>query len=41
MDVHVHRWQPDELTTLAKAAGFTPHPTPQLPQDVLCFLRCD
>ncbi len=39
MDVHVHRWQPEELTALAITAGLRPHVVPTLPPDVLCFRR--
>lgn len=38
MDVHVHRWQRDELTQLSVAAGVTPH-SAALPDDVLCFTK--
>ncbi len=39
MNVQVHRWQPEELTALAVAAGFTPHLAPVLPEDIVCFLK--
>jgi hypothetical protein len=37
MNVHVHRWHPNELSALSLAAGFKSHPAPELPEDVLCF----
>lgn len=39
MNVHVHRWLPTELTTIAVSAGFTPHLEPTLPDDCLLFRK--
>lgn len=39
MNVHVHRWQPERLSEIAVAAGFTPSPDPVIPQDCLLFRK--
>lgn len=41
MDVHVHRWQPEELTALAMNVGLRPRMASMLPPDVLCFRKPD
>jgi SAM-dependent methyltransferase len=39
MNIHVHRWQPEGLTEIAVAAGFTPYPDPIIPGDCLLFRK--
>jgi SAM-dependent methyltransferase len=39
MNIHVHRWQPEGLTEIAVAAGFTPYPDQAIPQDCLLFRK--
>ena len=39
MNVHVHRWQHEALTEIAVAAGLTPYPEPEIPQDCLLFRK--
>jgi SAM-dependent methyltransferase len=39
MNVHVHRWQPEGLTEIAVAAGFTPYPDPVISPDCLLFRK--
>ena len=39
MNVHVHRWTADALTAIAVAAGFTPYPDAETPDDRLLFRK--
>ncbi|MEV5960458.1 class I SAM-dependent methyltransferase [Kribbella sp. NPDC051952] len=39
MDVHVHRWLPEQLTEIAVAAGFTAYREVEIPADRLLFQK--
>ena len=39
MNVHVHRWLPEQLTEIAVAAGFTPYVEVEIPSDRLLFQK--
>jgi predicted methyltransferase len=39
MDVHVHRWLPEQLTEIAVAAGFTSYGEVEIPSDRLLFQK--
>lgn len=39
MNVHVHRWLPEQLTEIGVAAGFTPYLEVEIPADRLVFQK--
>jgi ubiquinone/menaquinone biosynthesis C-methylase UbiE len=39
MNIYVHRWTASALTALAVAAGFTPYPEAEIPDDRLLFRK--